>query len=280
MCSLSKILIFSLSLAAVQPALAQSRTVNVVYDGVIQQGAAETLRVRDPISGQLTAAFDGTLPSNYPYQNGDRFSVAFTVDVPSEAELAARTGGTGQFRFPVVGTGTLGASFGNARNVDISGPASLVTRFPYNFNGLDLVFDGPTNQFYLDDRGGEWSFGAIDFPALQRTGPDGEVTVRGTSCFGIGCESPNLGGRFSGGNFRTTGIPLVELEAGTPVETRQGVFNIFASGLFSLPFLSTLGGGGGGGGGPVDVPAPSMLLLFGGAVGGLVMRRRKALKAA
>lgn len=252
-------------------ASAQTQNVTVEYNGVVKAGLNETLALNPGITR------NGDLPASYPYQPGDSFKMQFQIDLPSPAELAARTGGTGQFRFPIDATGRTGAPYGNVTNFEFSGPATISQSFPYNFSGIDMVYDGPTDAFYLDDKGGEWSFGPIDIPSLERLGSDEAFIVKSTSCFGVQCEQSNVAARMNGGQFNTSGIPVSERFQADGAAARQiGSFDLIAEGIWSLPFLSSLGGSGGSD--PVDVPAPPMILLFAMVFAGMVWRRRVQLQ--
>ena len=259
------------ALSSGNAASAQTRSVSIEYDGVVKAGLNETLSLNPGI------VQNGPLPTSYPYQPGDSFKMQFQVDLPSAAELAARTGGIGQFRFPIDATGRTGAPYGNVTNFEFSGPATISQSFPYNFSGLDMVYDGPTHAFYLDDKGGEWNFGPIDIPSLERLGSDEPFVVKSTSCFGVQCEQSNVAARLEGGRFNTFGIPVSErFQPNGAAAKRIGTFDLIAEGIWSLPFLSSLGSTGGGD--PVDVPAPPMMLLFAMVAAGLAWRRRSQLQ--
>jgi hypothetical protein len=272
-----KTMIFVLVFAPIlNVAAANAETLNIRYDGVVRSTPTESILVRDE-QGRFTQPFQGQLPNDYLYQAGDNFSLTFTTEIPSREQMALNSV-NGQFRLPLVGTGTRGVEFGTARNVELSGPARLEQTFPYNFNGIELVYLADRNQIFLDDRGGEWRFGPVDFPSLLRTGPDGAINVNGTSCYGVGCESSGLGAFVNGGQIRVPGIPLAEQDPASAFDvTIRGIFQFFVDGSFSLPYLSSLDNVGNGV--PTDVPEPSMLLLFGIGAGGLMRRRRKGMQA-
>lgn len=270
------------------PAMAQDspyeRLIEVEFSGVVTGDASDSIRIRQP-DGSFVP-FTGPLP-DYPYSKGDQITIGFTTTVPTGAYIDRFVGQPavdGIYRIGV-SSGSFATPFGiiGGAGLDPSGPIrptqfvgqSLMT------NGIIIVYDANKDSYSLDFGDNGWSAGTYDGPSFRYDPDNLTLSPSETSCYGRGCNREGLGGiRFRGDEkgFSATNIsvigPNLSGNDATQGSSLWGFFDLVFAGEWNLPIFGNSSGGG-----PVDVPAPSMLLLFGGGVAVLGWRRRKATRS-
>lgn len=267
---------------AIGQIIPQDRSIDVVFTGVVTSEIGETIKIRQP-DGSLST-YTGPVP-NFPYRKGDEVTVGFTTRVPTAAFYQARPGLRNEsdiYSFNITGpnNGDPGI-FGFARGLDVSGAINPTQNFGQSLgtNGLRIIYDFNTDQYSLDLGDNGWSAGLFDGPGLSYDPATATLSAVNSSCFGSqqsGCNREGRGGlRIGSDNLNSIGgsdIPIwtpVRLVGGGPFSQIAGIFSLSFGGSWNLPSF---------GGGPVDVPEPSMMLLFGAGAGAVVWRRRRKTK--
>lgn len=262
----------------------QSRPIAVTFSGVVSNPATDSIRIRQP-DGSFTN-FTGPVP-DFPYRQGEAVSISFSTTVPT-GEYYRYTGQTavdGVYRIALAGPAQgAGNTFGVVRDMDVSGPIGPVGNAgqPYGIGAMTILYNSRTDTYSLDfgsatSDTGTW--GTLDGPGLAYDPATQSFRRIASTCAGgsrAGCEVSGDGGFRLGlsptgaqsGNVAVYGPDPNGV--GGPLSTILGFFDFGFSGSWNLP-TSTRGTPSD----PIDVPEPSMLLLFGAGVATLVARQRK-----
>jgi hypothetical protein len=245
--------------------------VDFTFTGTVTQAANDTIVARNP-DGSTTTLTGSEVP-DYRYDPGDQLTTTYRFLTNQAAFGNASCGGRYSLGFAAQNAGracgvelaSVNTPFGRVGLGGAGGDANP------SISGLDLVRDAnggysidmPTgtysmryvgvNPYYFDSRSG------------QLLAPNNNICVDAFNCpTGVITGTPT---------GWTTNIPI----AGDFGLVRPGLnvgYNAGSAGTFSVAGLFSFGSGN-----PTDVPAPSGVLLFGGAVAALVARRKKGQKA-
>jgi hypothetical protein len=282
--ALSLLMAASISLPMMAaPAVAQtapiSRTIPVVFSGVVANDVGGSIRIRQP-DGSF-AAYTGPVPA-YPYTKGDAVSISFNAVVPTRdfytsPAYQGQVAADGIYRIGITGPNNSGNNrgIGSGSNYDVSGPINAGSNFgqPIGSGGLTIVYDSNADNYSIEFPNNRWTAATFDGPSFLYDSSTNTIANNRSTCFGVpGCRDLGDAGFGLSGDadsITTGAIRIVDIANAT-----FGFFNIDFTGSWNLPVYGSSGGA------PTDVPEPSMLLLFAGAAAGLVGRQRwrKAIK--
>jgi PEP-CTERM motif len=275
----------SLILVATQAVAQQapiSRTIPVVFSGVVTNDVTNEIKIRQP-DGSF-APYTGPVP-DYPYKVGDPVNISFNAIVPTQAFYAAggpyqgQLAADGLYRINVGGQLGFGSGFtpgpggvGAITNPDISGPiAPNANTLPTSVR-MTIVYDSNADSYSLEFPNGSWSLFNANGPSYTYDQATGALAGTNVACPGgvtFGCNENNPGGFTIIGTETTAvarNVPIFTPVTPTPTSTIAGLFNLAFGGKWNLPTF--------GSGGATQVPEPGMMLLFAGGVGALAARRR------
>jgi hypothetical protein len=250
--------------------------VDFTFTGTVTQAANDTIVARNP-GGSLTTLSGDQIP-DYRYSPGDQLTTRFRFLTNQSAFADPRCNG----RYSLGFTQQLRV-IGAACSVEL---ASVQTPFgqvglggsggdSYNtVVGLELLRD-PAGDYSIAMPTGSYSMRYVGVNPYYYDSATGELRAPNNNiCIdAFNCPDGAITGTPTGW---TTSIPI----AGDFGLVRPGLnvgYNAGSAGIFSVAGLFSFGSNGGGN--PTDVPAPSGVLLFGGAVAALIARRKKGQKA-
>jgi PEP-CTERM motif len=247
--------VFAVSMAA--PALAQTAPVEVKFVGTITGSAADTLTV-------MGKPWTGPLP-DFPYVKGDQITVSFMAQPDGYQSPSAVDG---IYRYSIVGQSQLaGSQTGIAliSNPDVSGPIHPSGQLSTS-TGLVLVYNSNTATYSLEMPSGHYSLSQFDGPSYTYDPAANSLSLSSTA------GDPRYGCSDQGsGCFGVSGSMTDSAILGVPVYGTDTSSRGFWSMLFSGDWF--VNGVKQGTGGATDVPEPSQLLLFAGAVAVLMLRK-------
>ncbi len=247
--------------------------VPVTYQGTVTSSATQHLQIRLP-DGQ-TIPYTGPAP-DYPFNAGDPISISFDAIVPSPSAIAngyVPPAVDGIYTFQIGPRPEQLPQFPNTASfVNFSGNGGITQwqdgsgNASYGTNGgLAIVYNANTDSYALNTgfRPGPFGIGFFDFPMLAY-----DLISNSLSTQLLSDRNVTSGAAISGTSPTNARIPI-------SIIGNDGSNSWFAGG-FDLAFD---GGWSVGSRTPVDVPEPSMLLLFGAGAGALTWRRKRALAA-
>jgi hypothetical protein len=258
----------SIGSSAIASAQTSPGFVDFTFAGTVTRAANDTIIARNP-DGSTTTLSGSQIPE-YRYNVGDQLTTTFRFLTDQPAFSNASCGG----RFTL---GFAAQNAGRACNVEL---ASVNTPFGRvglggsggdanpNITGLDLIRDA-AGAYSIDMPTGTYSMRYVgvnpyyfDSDTGQLLAPNNNICVDA-----FNCPTGEIIGTPTGW---TTNIPI----AGDFGQVRPGLavgYNAGSAGTFSVAGLFGFGSLGT----PTDVPEPSGLLLFGGAVAALAVRRKR-----
>ncbi len=259
------------ALIATTPALAQQRQeFSFTYSGRATtsptQGA--TTNGGQPWSSQP----DAVLP-RYPIEAGDNVTIRLSGDIPVY-EGSNLPSSNGIYSSRLTGAGVPGADnplSALVNMVEISGiVGNRIVPGLFGTNGLEILYDSGTQTYSLGV--GENVFlGTLNLPDYILS--ENEQNVRTATLRNnppVGSQQGWSNARGSGNSLTLEGTDISFGSRGT-VNGSTGPLNI--DGSFGNLIV------GGTSGNPIEIPEPSMILLFGGASAALIRRRRRLKKA-
>jgi PEP-CTERM motif len=260
--------------AQITPINATTSRLQLSFTGIVTNDVTNTIMIRQP-DGSFSK-FTGPVP-DYPYKVGDQIAVTFSTVVPTKAyydqpQFAGQKAADGIYRFNLLGPGLTGTNgIGVAQGADVSGPATVYGggSQPYSFRGLTVVYDANKDGYSLELPTNLWSLAPLNMPSYRYDPVTGMITSVNLGCVGVQCEPDfNLRGDATSAGIAQTALGDKIFIQSTQTPDNVGFFDALRfSGSWNLPYFN-------GGGDPVDVPEPSMVILFGAGAAAMMRRRR------